>query len=289
MKFLMTFTIFTLPFCLLFSQSSEKLQFYEGKVSDLKEQAHNYGKMSLVYFYASWAMPCSWMESNTFSDTQLATYTNQHYFPIKVNIDNPQGKIDKENYRVTLIPSLLIFDSEGELVARYEEALSAEKLLEVLKKHYVPGQAVISASEAEEVTYASLSAPKPLNIYYPPLIPADAEAQYQQDTPESISYSEPAENPAISELAVATTPQEPQIFFSIQLGAYSSLTNAEERRKALAARLTQPLQIKKSVVNGRNIFRLLCGKYEAEEAAKAERYKLYRNGINGFVKKFDSL
>lgn len=286
MKISATIAVLLLPFWLV-CQNISKVEFFEGNVIDLQEQARNYGKMTLVYFHASWCMPCKWMDENTFTNTSLAKYINESYFPIRVNIDDPEGKIDQERYEVTLIPTILLFGHDGQLVARYEEALNPTHLSRVLQKHYKPGQPAISTAFKEEMSdepvMTTIAPPQPLNLYYPPLIPEELETE---EPPAQI-----IDQPEEESLEVLHTDNATSMltsYYSIQLGAFSSIDNAKDKLSHLKTKIDNKIYIKNTVINGVNFYRLLTGQYEHEEPAKLAQLHLLKRGINGFVKKFDN-
>ncbi len=100
-----------------------------------KQRATDEGKLFFVDFYANWCTPCKWMESTTFKDKEVVSTLNTNYVSIKVDIDTKEGFSIKEKYQISVLPTLLIFNSEGELVERVQETLSRSKLMNLLTFH----------------------------------------------------------------------------------------------------------------------------------------------------------
>ena len=117
---------------------SRQVNFIPGKLSDIQKRAAKEGKPYLIHFTAEWCMPCQWMEKNTYTDPALANYVNLNYLPYKVDIDDIDGYNYKEQFSILLLPSVLIFNSSGELLDKFEESLSGSKMLLILKAYNTP-------------------------------------------------------------------------------------------------------------------------------------------------------
>jgi len=100
-----------------------------------KARASEEGKLFFVDFYANWCTPCKWMESTTFKDKEVIKTLNSNYVSIKIDIDTNDGFSVKEKYQITVLPTLLIFNSDGELVERVQETLSRSKMMNLLTFH----------------------------------------------------------------------------------------------------------------------------------------------------------
>lgn len=113
----------------------EKIDFYHGELDKAKELAGAEGKLAFVDFYASWCGPCKWMDQTTFKDSKIIKELNANYVSVKINIDDFDGFAWKQQYNVGVLPTMLIFNSKGELVDRIEETLAPSTLLAKLKSH----------------------------------------------------------------------------------------------------------------------------------------------------------
>ena len=109
--------------------NASNINFYQGTLATAKEKAAQEGKLYFVEFTASWCMPCRWMDETTFTDPHLSTYVNNNYVPVKVDIDNFDGYAYKQTYNVKVLPTILVFNSQGKLLARYAESLAPSKML----------------------------------------------------------------------------------------------------------------------------------------------------------------
>lgn len=285
MKSLLLLPLLCMTLCLS-ARPPAQIEFYEGELEELQQQASQYGKMSLVYFYASWCMPCQWMEKNTYRNNELAAYMEKYYFPIRVNIDAPDGNREKKKYMVTLLPTFLIFDGEGNLVARYEESMDSEKLLHLLKKNNL----FPAASEHRPSRPHSpvLQAPKAKNIYYPPLIPEGLPIK-SQSTAELAESSQGVATPPQSDDPSPIPNYHPpaEFYYGVQVGAFSSRQNAEQEMKILRKKLKEDLHVFKETLQNRTIYKLIAGRFDQQEEAIRCMRRVKNKEVFGFVKKID--
>lgn len=106
------------------------IYFTEGSWEDIKQIAQQYNKPIFVKAYTTWCMPCMQMQKYTFKDKELGNYYNQHFINYKIDIETLDGLNFKVAFGVSVIPDLLFFDSEGQLVHRERGG----KGIEALKK-----------------------------------------------------------------------------------------------------------------------------------------------------------
>ncbi len=78
------------------------------------------------------------MDETTFNDYQVARYLEKTYVPFKVDIEEDCGYSLKQQYNIKTLPTFLIFDSQGKMVARYEEAMGAARFLCKAQKFDTP-------------------------------------------------------------------------------------------------------------------------------------------------------
>lgn len=119
----------------LIANPSSKVDFIEGSLGLAIQKAGNEGKLLFVEFGAQWCMPCRFMEQNTFKDRDVATYMNDNYVPVKIDIDDFDGYAYKQKYHVEALPTFLIFNSEGKVIDRYEQSMAPSNLMSILKMH----------------------------------------------------------------------------------------------------------------------------------------------------------
>lgn len=114
--------------------TSATTKFIESNFEEAKALAQREGKMLLLDFYASWCAPCRFMESTTFKDEEVSRILNEQFVPLKIDIDDFDGYALKEHFRVKVLPTFLIFSSDGKVIERVEETLSPTRMKDILEK-----------------------------------------------------------------------------------------------------------------------------------------------------------
>ncbi len=124
-----SFALFTLP------TFAEEVNFIHDNVRVAIDRAAAEGKLVFLDFWADYCSPCKLMEKYTFTDPSVINKMNSSYVPVRINIETFDGYDLKAQYNVKLLPTIIVLNSKGKLVARFEESMSGSKLLAVLAKY----------------------------------------------------------------------------------------------------------------------------------------------------------
>ena len=100
-----------------------------------KARAAREGKLILLDFWANYCTPCRMMEEYTFTNPEAEEYINAHYIPVKVDIQSFDGFDLKNQFKVSLLPTIIVLNSKGVQVGRHEETFSASRLMPVLETY----------------------------------------------------------------------------------------------------------------------------------------------------------
>jgi thiol-disulfide isomerase/thioredoxin len=159
MKNILILFFFLFSSSLLFSQDDEHqtgaggMQFFEGSWSDVLAAAKEQNKYIFVDAFADWCVPCKWMASNVFPKEEAGKFYNEHFVIYKFDMEKGEGIDFAKKYEVSVYPTYLFFNPEGELVHRSvgskplemfiedgKNALSPEKQFLSMKKKYENGE-----------------------------------------------------------------------------------------------------------------------------------------------------
>lgn len=274
MKLLAPLALVCLPLY-LFAHPSTPVHFIEGNLAQVQQLAAREGKLYFIHFAADWCMTSQWMEEHAFTDASLSAYLEEHYLALRADVDLPEGRALKGQYEVSILPSILVFSSRGQLLGRHEGAMEPEELLAHLKRYSRP--ALASGALEENI----LSSPRPVFALSRPALIPDVQAR-----PVALPPSRPAVS--IPPAGYSTPPQPLQPKFTIQVGVFSSYSNAVRFCAALEAKAAHRVEVAPFQLNGQSMYKVLLGQFERQEAAAACLEGLRAQKVEGFVKILDN-
>ena len=136
-KFVILFFMFFMTWSMS-SYAQRGIRFYQLSVKQGIEKAKAEGKFLFVDTYAEWCIPCKRMK-RVFADKKVSHYFNQNYVNIKIDMDGLNGKTTYNDYDVVFLPTMMIFDHEGEIKYKTDKLLTAEELLSIGEQANVEG------------------------------------------------------------------------------------------------------------------------------------------------------
>ncbi|MCB0579396.1 MAG: thioredoxin family protein [Phaeodactylibacter sp.] len=274
MKYLTTLAVACLPF-LLSAAHSTPPGFLEGSPPEAQRMAAREGKLYFIFFAADWCMPSQWMEEQTFRDETLAAFLEKNYLALRADVDLPEGKSLKERYAVRILPSVLVFSARGQLLGSHEGAIGPEALQEQLKAYPIPDNRRQFAGGKD-----ILDSPRPVFALSRPALIPDAAA----GTPAAALSARPSRPALFSTAASPSRPSVPPSQFTIQVGVFSSYSNAVRHCAALEDSVKLRTEISPCQLNGQNRYKVFLGLFGSQEEAEGCLERVRRNGIDGFVK-----
>ncbi len=111
------------------------INFHYGDMRAVIDLAKSEDKLIFVDVYASWCTSCKLMEESTFRSEDVTDLINDHYVPVKLNIESLEGEIFAVQEGITVLPALLVLNKEGNKLTQVNQALQVEGMVKLLKKH----------------------------------------------------------------------------------------------------------------------------------------------------------
>jgi len=121
--------------CLITLSAQSTTNFYSGTYSSLQKRAKISKKPYIVYFTASWCLPCQKMEIESFKNNEVATLLNSKFMSIKMNEGEEVSKELAVEYSVGGYPTFIIFNAEGKPIGRMDGYQTKDRFCTELKSY----------------------------------------------------------------------------------------------------------------------------------------------------------
>jgi len=230
------------------NNSPSSVKFYEGDFNEALSIASSNGKLLLVDFYANWCTPCKWMEKTTFRDQGVSTLLNDNYIVYKADIDTKEGFNSKEKYNVSVLPTMLIFNTKGELVERIEETMTADKFVPLLEFHNHPQNKL-------KIIHSFNMSPE----------------QYNRPTQsaESLEWQKTYE--------AYQSMQNSKSFYRLQIAVYEDSNLAFKQVNELRDQFYEPIVVLNDSRDGKQMYKVMMGKFSTMDEAEGFKEMLTLN------------
>jgi thioredoxin 1 len=98
-------------------EEDEGIKFKHITLEEAKKQAKKNEKYIFIDAYTSWCGPCKQMAATSFKSAKVGSIYNEKFINLKIDVEkDADGPELAKNYKVRAYPTLLIIDSEGNLV-----------------------------------------------------------------------------------------------------------------------------------------------------------------------------
>lgn len=134
----------TLGLLLAGSTLNAQITFEHGTWEEVKAKAEKENKPIFVDAYTTWCGPCKWMAKNIFSQEQVGTYMEQNFIAYKMDMEKGEGPSFAKANNVVAYPTLLYFDSKGDMIHKGIGARDADGLIELCNTALDPSKQLVS-------------------------------------------------------------------------------------------------------------------------------------------------
>ncbi len=111
------------------SSRSNQIEFIENSWPEAVKQARAQHKYIFMDTYATWCGPCKMMKATTFKNDKAAAFYNEHFVNLSIDIEKGIGPEMASRLGIQSIPTLIIFDENGNPVSGTVGYINANKLI----------------------------------------------------------------------------------------------------------------------------------------------------------------
>ncbi len=263
----------------------EMPDFINNNIPAATDRAAQEGKLTVVAFGAKWCQPCVFMDDNTWSNPNVVEYMKAHCVAVKVDVDDYKGQVYRDQYGIKYYPSVLIFNSKGQLLHKHEGLLGAESMVGLLQTYAsMENQSRVNSAPTADRSFAE---PEAEVIEKPHVLPpayTDRPSPSDNDNPDDVRDLAPEsgrahvnispralhgrdKTTAVKPGRIAAKPAKPSPAPSI------SRKPAPAAPKSKAPAAVSPRAKKPSAKSG---FTVQVGVYMAKAAAEKEAQKVVK-------------
>lgn len=261
---------------------SETVNF-KHDLNEAKRQAGREGKLYIVEFMTERCYPCKMMDEITFAEPQVVNYIQQNYIPVKVNVESFDGFVWKEKYDIDVLPTIMVFNSQGEVVAKYEESIGSSRMFNILNEHN---------RHYNRIGTESYLHPAP---EIPPLSPPIVEAVPSAPPPttQTVAYTPaPTAPPLPIDAGVRNSAgafgfqvkqHNSHSSYGVQIGAYAQHDNALRIVEQLESQFSRHVTVSTHTLHGRVVYKVVVSGFLSRIDAAGFRHQISTPTTDYFV------
>ena len=123
----------TLAIVLAGSAFAGGIKFFKGSFEEALEESKRSNKPIFADFYADWCGPCKWMQRDVFTDKEVGDYFNENFISLKIDAERDEQDL-VEFIELEAYPTLVFFDSDGDILLKTVGALDTDELMAKAKQ-----------------------------------------------------------------------------------------------------------------------------------------------------------
>jgi len=245
-------------------------------LNEAKRQASREGKLYVVEFMRDNCYPCKMMDETTFADPQVISYIRQNYIPVKVNVESFDGLVWKEKYDIRVVPTIMVFSSRGDVVAKYEESIGSRRMYSILSEHNRPENRTNPESYLRPVPKTSAA--------------SSAISEVSAPTTTSLSYTPPPTTAANGEgigntegLFEFRVKRASRSGYGVQVGVYAQYGNVLQAVERLERQFNRQILVNINTLNGQVVYKVIVGGFSSYGSASDFRRQISAQYTGHFI------
>lgn len=259
------------------------VKFAEASWENSKAKAMQEGKLYFVDFDASYCATCRNMDASTYMDDRLAQYMQEKVVALRVDVQDFDGVMWSQQYEVEALPTMLIFDADGNLVKRLVGYKSAKDLISEFEG--VPLPTKTSTAAAPATTTPQPIAPDQPMVRPTPSTPAPPSPVNTAPTASAPTKQAPeVPQPSGMGLYEVEVRKQASQGFGVQVGVYSSYETVLAQASKFKSKYTKRTLIHIDQYNGSVVYKLLLGTFNSRREASYFRNSLRNDNVDGLLK-----
>ena len=100
-------------------KTPQEIKFSSKTYKEVLAAAKISHKKVFIDAFATWCAPCKELRKHTFNDPKAAAYFNKHFVNFSIDVEKGEGVELAKTWRVEGLPTLLIVDENGQILANH--------------------------------------------------------------------------------------------------------------------------------------------------------------------------
>jgi len=115
-------------------KAPQEIKFSSKTYKEVLATAKASHKKVFIDAFATWCAPCKELRKQTFNDPKAAAYFNKHFVNFSVDVEKGEGIALAKTWQVDGLPTLLIVDEKGQILANHVGFVNGEGLVQFAKE-----------------------------------------------------------------------------------------------------------------------------------------------------------
>lgn len=142
-----------------------KINFIENpQWGDVLKRAKAENKLIFLDAFAAWCDPCKSMETDVYTNEQVAHFYNTNFISVKYDMEKGEGQVLADKFSIKVYPSLLFLNSEGNVLHKGVGFLKTDEFIDLGKdalnpesQYFTLKAKALTLSSAQFLKFAELA------------------------------------------------------------------------------------------------------------------------------------